>query len=76
MAQATATATPTDIEAGRLDKRLEAAITPGMDEAITALAKELAGAGNPRMFRSKAARALLAEGIRARAAKAARASRA
>jgi hypothetical protein len=76
MAQTAATATPNDIETGRLDKRLEAAITAGMDEEITALAKELAGAGNPRMFRSRAARALLADGIRARQAKAARAARA
>jgi hypothetical protein len=69
MATTTATA-PDDIETGRLDKRLEAAITGGMDAEITALAKELAGAGNPKMFRSRAARVLLAEGIRARQARA------
>jgi hypothetical protein len=66
MALTTATA-PDDIETGKLDKRLEAAITSGMDAEITRLAKELAGAGNPKMFRSKAARVLLAAGIRARA---------
>lgn len=69
MATTTATA-PDDIETGRLDKRLEAAITPGMDAAITKLARELAGEGNAKMFRSKAARALLADGIRYRAGRA------
>lgn len=65
MASTTATAPDDTIETGRLDKRLEAAITAGMDEAISALAKELAGEGNPKMFRSKAARVFLARGIRA-----------
>lgn len=52
-----------NLDTGPLDKRLEAAITAPMDEAINALAKELAGSKSPKMFRSKAARRLIAMGV-------------
>jgi hypothetical protein len=60
-----ATATATDeLLAGRKDCRLETAITRGLDAAITERAKELAGeTGSPKMFRSAAARDLLARGV-------------
>jgi hypothetical protein len=62
----------TDYEVGALDRRLELAVNAAIDEAIDALALELAG-GDPRKvrkgFRSKAARKLLAEGAEARARK-------
>lgn len=59
MAAATVTETLT---AGKKDKRLEAAITDGLDAEITIRAKELAGGRDPRMFRSAAARDLLVKG--------------
>lgn len=71
MAVPTATA---DLEAGKLDKRLEAAITTGMDEGINEVARELAGGASIKMFRSKAVRTLLVEAITARRAKALRAA--
>jgi ribosome modulation factor len=51
-----------DLLAGKKDKRLEAAITAGLDAEITARAKELAGGRDPKMFRSAAARDLLVKG--------------
>lgn len=63
-----------ELTAGKKDKRLEAAITAGLDAEITIRAKELAGGRDPKMFRSAAARDLLVEGAlavrRKRAAKA------
>lgn len=71
-----ATATVTDeLTAGKKDKRLEAMVTAGLDAEIVTRAKELAGEnGNPRNFRSAAARDLLVKG--ALAARADRAKRA
>jgi hypothetical protein len=72
-----ATATATDLRVGKKNRRLEAMLEAGLDAAVTAVAKELAGDdGNPKMFRSEAARVLLAEAVQSRAAKAARASKA
>lgn len=62
-------------ETGKLDRRLEAMVNGALDEVITEVAKELAGTRNPKMFRSKAARKLLAEAAEARANKRARAGR-
>jgi hypothetical protein len=61
-----------NLETGKLDARLEAAIPNGMDAALNDIAKELAGSRSPKMFRSKAARMLLAKGIRAHRAEQAR----
>jgi hypothetical protein len=59
--------TPVDrLTTGRMTRRVEAKITVGMDEAIRLVATELAGGGDPRMFRSRAVRTLLAEAVRAR----------
>jgi hypothetical protein len=68
------TTTAADLEAGKLDKRLEAAITTGMNDGINEVARELAGSASIKMFRSKAVRVLLVEAIAARRAKAARAA--
>jgi len=54
-----------DYEGGKLDKRLEAAINTPLDDAITEVARQLAGSKNPKQFRSKAARKLLAAGAKA-----------
>jgi len=55
-----ATATVTDdLTTGKKDKRLEAAITAGLDAEITKRAVELAGGRDPKMFRSAAARDML-----------------
>lgn len=51
---------------GRMTKRVQAKITEGMDEAIQAVAVELAGDGDPSMMRSRAIRELLVAGVRAR----------
>jgi hypothetical protein len=61
-----ATALATDLRAGRKTKRLEAAIEEGLHAEIETLAKELAGGGDAKTFRSEAARVLLAEAITAR----------
>lgn len=50
---------------GKLEKRLESAIDITMDEAIRAVAEELAQGGDPRMFRSRAARLLITKGAAA-----------
>lgn len=52
------------IETGPLNKRLESMITTGMDAEIKKVAKQLAGNADPKNFRSKAVRKLLALGIR------------
>lgn len=62
-------------EAGKLDKRLEAMVNDPLDAVITEVARELAGSRNPKMFRSKAVRKLLAEAAEARENKRARAAR-
>ncbi len=65
----------TDYEVGALDRRLELAVNGAIDEAIDALALELAGGDRSKVrkgFRSKAARKLLAEGAKAVAQKQAR----
>ena len=49
--------------AGKLDRRLEAAIDLDMDAAIAIEAEKLAGGGKPHYFRSAAARLLLQRGI-------------
>lgn len=54
-----------NLDTGPLDKRLESMITTPMDAAITEVAKALAGSKNPKMFRSKAARKLIAMGAEA-----------
>jgi hypothetical protein len=54
---------------GRMTARVETKITAGLDEAITDVAKELAGGGSARMFRSRAVRELLVEGVKARRAR-------
>jgi hypothetical protein len=56
------TATTAELTAGKKDKRLEAAITAGLDAEITVRAQELAGSRDPKMFRSAAARDLLVRG--------------
>lgn len=61
-----------DLDTGKLDSRLEAAITAPLDKALNEVARELAGARSPRMFRSKAARMLLIKGIKAHRAEQAR----
>lgn len=61
-----------NIEAGKLDRRLESAITGGMDDAINEVARDMAGSKSPRMFRSRAARTLILMGIRAYRAEKAR----
>jgi len=48
--------------------RVESKITAGLDEAINQVAVELAGGGDPRMFRSRAVRTLLVEAVTARRA--------
>lgn len=55
------------LTAGRLTCRLETKIPEGLDAAIRTKAKELAGGGDPTMFRSKAVRALLVAGVLAEA---------
>ncbi len=54
-----------ELETGPVDARLESMVTRGIDAALTEIAKELAGSKSPRQFRSKAARLVLAKGIRA-----------
>jgi hypothetical protein len=49
--------------AGRMFRRLESKITEGLATEIDALAVELADGGDPTMFRSRAVRLLLVEGI-------------
>lgn len=69
----------TDYEVGALDRRLELAVNKAIDEAIDALALELAGGDRKKIrkgFRSKAARMLLAEGAKATEQKKARSARA
>lgn len=61
-----------ELETGPVDKRLESMVTRGVDAALTEIARELAGSKNPRMFRSKAARLMLAKGIRQHRAEKAR----
>lgn len=51
-----------ELTAGKLDHRLEAAITAGLDKVVTERAKELAGTRDAKMFRSKAIRDLLVRG--------------
>jgi hypothetical protein len=58
---------PGDLTTGRMTVRLECKITEGLDAEITQVAKILAGNGDPRMFRSRAVRQLLMDGVRARA---------
>ncbi|HEU4754281.1 MAG TPA: hypothetical protein VFU47_14320 [Armatimonadota bacterium] len=48
--------------AGRKDRRLEAAIDRELDAVLYAMARRIAGDGNPRNFRSEAARQLIAKG--------------
>lgn len=58
----------TDYEVGALDRRLELAVNASIDEAIDALALQLAGGDRSKVrkgFRSRAARKLLAEGAEA-----------
>jgi hypothetical protein len=52
---------------GKMTRRAQSKITQGMDEAIAAVAKDLAGDSDPRMMRSRAIRELLVEGLQARA---------
>lgn len=56
----------------RKTHRLEAAIDRETDVVLRELAKELAGEGDPKMYRSRAARELLREGALAMRAKRAR----
>lgn len=53
----------------RLPKRLEAAIDEPTDMVLRELARELAGTGDAKMYRSRAARMLLREGAIALRAK-------
>lgn len=47
----------------KLTKRLECLIDPETDAAIDQRAREIAGNDDPRMYRSRAARELIAAGI-------------
>jgi len=67
--------TVAELDAGKKDKRLEAAITEPLDTEIMKVARELAGGKTPKMFRSKAVRLLLAEAVIARQERAARRAR-
>lgn len=71
-----ATASVTELRAGKKNKRLEAAIEEGLDAGVDEVARELAGSGSPKMFRSEATRVLLAEAILARRNRASRISKA
>lgn len=71
------TATAADeLLAGKNVARLEAAIPAGLDEAINARAKELAGSADSKKFRSAAARDLLVSGVITQRRERARASKA
>jgi hypothetical protein len=59
-----------------LTERLELLIDADTDAEITEYARELAGNGDPRMYRSRAARELIADGIAKRKRAARRPSRA
>lgn len=48
---------------GKKDRRLELAVDGLMNAAIIAKARELAGARDPRNFRSEAARQLISAGV-------------
>lgn len=56
----------------RKDHRLEVVVDRDTDAVLRALARELAGTGDPKMYRSKAARVLIREGAMAIRAKRAR----
>lgn len=58
-----------DLTTGRMTARVECKITPGLDAAINDVARGLAGGGDPRMFRSRAVRALLVEAVEQRRGK-------
>ena len=55
-----------DLTTGRMTARVESKIPDGLDREINTLATELAGGGDPRMFRSRAVRQLLVDGVLAR----------
>lgn len=65
-----------ELTAGKKSARLEAAITAGLDAEIRKRAQELAGGGDPKMFRSAAARDLLVKGALAARAERARRTKA
>lgn len=50
---------------GKLAERVESAVDDTMNGAINAVAEDLAGEANPRMFRSKAVRLLIQKGAAA-----------